>query len=230
MNRKTLWKLEKAIRRKVDPFPHMAYVKKYNYLFIHIPKNAGTSILDALSIPFRSHSDYKIFKSANTKVFNRAYKFCFVRNPYDRMVSVYNYLYQGGAGDADKEISNYLKQEAKSFDIFVDKILDAHLLHTHPLFRPQFSFICDFKYQIKVDYVAKFENISQEIAKISMAIDKPINLKKLNAQKRKNYHSYYNSSSANKIYELYLKDFELFDYDKDSFLYNNEKDTNSFNS
>jgi hypothetical protein len=195
----------------------MSYVRKNRYLFIHIPKTAGTSILDALSIKFRHHSDYKTFKSANTQLFNQAYKFCFVRNPYDRLYSVYSYLIRGGAGHTDNALTNYLQNNSKSFENFVEDVLDNHLMHTHPLFKPQFSYICDFKFKIMVDFVGRFETLGQDVDTISDVIGRNIELPHLNSNKKDSFCNVYNEQTANKVYSLYQKDFELFNYSPDSY-------------
>jgi hypothetical protein len=217
VNKETYWKLMRQIQRKLDPYPHMSYVKKNRFLFIHIPKTAGTSILDALSINFRHHSDYKVFKSANTPLFNKAYKFCFVRNPYDRLFSVYSYLLRGGSGHTDKALTHYLQSNSTSFETFVENVLDHNLMQTHPLFKPQFAYVCDFKSKIMVDFVGRFESLPQDIKVISKAIGQNIELPHLNSNKKDAFCSVYNEGIAKKVYSLYQKDFELFDYSVDSY-------------
>ncbi|WP_417698442.1 sulfotransferase family 2 domain-containing protein, partial [Psychromonas sp.] len=75
-------------------FPYRKYTRKYKCIFIHIPKTAGTSILMTLigKDSLKDHSNYYDFKRINSVKFKKYYKFCFVRNPYDRAVSLYEYL------------------------------------------------------------------------------------------------------------------------------------------
>lgn len=201
----------------MDPYPHIRYMKKHKYLFIHIPKTAGTSILDALSIRFRHHADFRVFKSAKPVLYLSVFKFCFVRNPYDRAVSTYLFLKNGGSGSTDKELCEYINSVSHDFESFVFNLLDQDILHTHPLFKPQYSYVCNFNYQLMVDFVGKFENIEQDWAAIAQKIGAPTSLKKLNAQKKFSYKGFYTDSIAKRVFELYRKDFEIFDYSPDSY-------------
>ena len=72
-----------------------------NVLFLHIPKNAGTSIRNCLSseskfnYPFwmKNHLYLNILeKRCEYYNFIPDYKFCVVRNPYTRILSIYNHI------------------------------------------------------------------------------------------------------------------------------------------
>ena len=74
---------------------------KYKLIFFHIPKNAGVSVRNALKIDRKSHNfpftnvsvALPIDVKANTleSIYNEYHKFAIVRNPYERMVSLYNF-------------------------------------------------------------------------------------------------------------------------------------------
>tara|TARA_R100000329_G_scaffold20105_1_gene19824 strand:- start:296 stop:1042 length:747 start_codon:yes stop_codon:yes gene_type:complete len=78
---------------------------KYKLIFFHIPKNAGVSVRNALKIDRKSHNfpftnvsvALPIDVKANTleSIYNDYHKFTIVRNPYERMVSLYNFRKQG---------------------------------------------------------------------------------------------------------------------------------------
>ncbi|WP_413284607.1 sulfotransferase family 2 domain-containing protein [Vibrio sp. MA40-2] len=210
------WKLNKIIRRKTDPFPHINYVKRRKFLFIHIPKTAGTSILDALSIDFRQHYDYRVYKAANPKAFNKAFKFCFVRNPYQRVISTYNYLKQTDGEEVDIYLKNLIEQECPTFESFVNYFINHNKVSLHPLFRPQYSFIYDIDGSCKVDFIGRFENIADDFKTICQKINVEFNLPNKNRSKNKLTISPLNQELADIIYSCYQQDFILFNYDKDS--------------
>ena len=78
---------------------------KYKLIFFHIPKNAGVSVRNALKIDRKSHKfpftnvsvALPIDVKANTleSIYESYHKFAIVRNPYERMVSLYNFRRQG---------------------------------------------------------------------------------------------------------------------------------------
>jgi len=209
-----IWKIYRIVLRKIDPFPHLRYVKKKKFIFIHIPKTAGTSVLKALGIDFRFHLEWPILEAANPQLFRKSYKFCFVRNPYDRLVSVYTYIKGGGAGGVDREFQQLLKDRYETFDKFVLEYLDKDIIHEHPLLKPQYLYIFDFLGNQKVDYIGKFENLEKDFFYISSVISVHAELPCVNTSKREKYSAYYSSELKNKVSTLYSKDFEMLEYTK----------------
>lgn len=77
----------------------MRLSKKGKLLFIHIAKNAGRSVWEAMEKKYKDtrkiawgHSTLQeVHKKINLKKYTT---FAIVRNPYDRMVSLYHFLYQ----------------------------------------------------------------------------------------------------------------------------------------
>ena len=69
-------------------------IDKHKIIFVHIPKNAGTSVKNLFSKklerPFQNKTINEI-KKENPKAYNSYRKFTVVRNPYDRVISWYAY-------------------------------------------------------------------------------------------------------------------------------------------
>ena len=72
----------------------------YPLIFFHIPKNAGVSIRRILEIDTKMHPfnfsrttnlGIDIKKYTDPEIFKNYYKFAVVRNPWDRMVSLYHF-------------------------------------------------------------------------------------------------------------------------------------------
>ncbi len=68
------------------------YSKEHNILFVHIPKNAGSTIRDELGITKSGHYPLSVLQSFMDKdTFDNAIKIAVFRNPWERMVSWYRY-------------------------------------------------------------------------------------------------------------------------------------------
>ena len=74
-------------------------IDKYKAIFIHIPKNAGSSIEEffskqwvSLRVQPNKHDTAYQIKCRFPELYNSYSKFAIVRNPYERMVSWYFYL------------------------------------------------------------------------------------------------------------------------------------------
>lgn len=217
----TFVRLKRIIIKKLNitlnPFPYRKYTNKHKCIFIHIPKTAGTSIVSILGngVVNRDHVRYLIYLKSNKQKFNEYFKFAFVRNPFDRIVSVYQYFNQGGNRNEDLYYQEIFKNKYNTFEKFVLEFLNKDIIHEHNLLRPQYLFIYDFKGECQVDYIGKFEDIDNGFDIISKKLNISQKLPKANSSKRKKYKEYYqNNRVKEKIILLYKKDFEFFDYSK----------------
>ncbi|MFG6139553.1 sulfotransferase family 2 domain-containing protein [Halomonas sp. B23F22_10] len=149
-------------------FPYTSASLKRKVIFIHIPKAAGTAVRVALGEPEtgRRHLPWWVYEQASPKKFQEFYKFAFVRNPLDRALSGYKYLKAGGNKAGDLEVARYL-EKYNGFNDFVDRELVAGSMINHPIFRPQAWYLCDWKGDIQVDYVGRFETIDNDFKKIA---------------------------------------------------------------
>lgn len=174
-------------------------------LFIHIPKNAGTSVLRTLKdIETTHHEPWWRF---NIKDY---YSFAIVRNPWDRVVSTYEYCIM------DESTHHYMNSPYgrynKDYHLLKRKTFKQCLKHVEWNFvryigwQPQHFFICD-KNNIKVNKIYRFENLSE--------LEKDFNIKlpHLNMSKHINYKNYYDDKLKNLVYKLYKEDIDLFKYE-----------------
>lgn len=199
-------------------FPYRRYADRNRCIFIHIPKTAGTSVLASLAGQnfCRDHVRFSEFKRVDPLRFESYFKFCFVRNPYDRLVSCYEYLKAGGNKRDDLYFKELLANYYPSFDSFVLHYLDQHKIHEHILFQPQYIFIFNCRGECEVDFVGRYESISSDFSIVCEKLRVTLELPSENASLREPYKSYYsNESVRKKVYNLYLKDFVTFNYPED---------------
>ncbi|MFT6927968.1 MAG: hypothetical protein ACJAZP_003615 [Psychromonas sp.] len=209
---------ERQLRHIRNGFPYRKYTKKYKCIFIHIPKTAGSSILTCLMGDKinRDHGTYYDFKRIDPDRFNRYFKFCFVRNPYDRAVSAYEYLKNGGNNSSDLYYKKLIEDKYPSFKKFILEYLDGNKIHENLLFSPQYLFIYDDRNECQVDYIGRFENINENFKFICKKIGVSARLPSKNRVQRNTYETYYSDHQVKeKVYNLYSKDFDLFQYSKE---------------
>ncbi|MEZ9421680.1 sulfotransferase family 2 domain-containing protein [Vibrio breoganii] len=200
-----------------NDYPYRKYCHKFEAIFVHIPKCAGTSVLSMLmgDTLFRDHLTYMEFKQANPYLYERYFKFCFVRNPYERLVSAYTYLSAGGNGKDDLYFKELFREKYPSFEDFVLYFLDSSVIHEHKLFKPQYLYVCNIKKELMVDYVGKLENIDKDIIVIKKRLGISTDLIKANTSPKQDSSNYYtNKKVSDKVFELYKHDFSVFEYEK----------------
>jgi len=183
-------------------------------IFVHIPKTAGISITNGLfqnmGGSHRSIKNYLLY--FNNKDFKSYYKFCFVRNPLDRLASSYFFLKNGGMNEYDAKWAKKHLTNCKNFEDFVINFLRSEAVLNYIHFKPQFQFIT-FKNKIHVDKVYKFENIQSAIDDINKVLNIEVVIEHQNKSEKGNgYREYYNEGTMKIVANLYKRDINLFDY------------------
>ena len=189
---------------------------KNKCIFIHIPKAAGTSVLQALHGKDehiqRDHCEIQAFKSASKPLYLSYFKFTFVRHPVDRIYSSYRYLLGGGNKMNNTKLSTILNNNYSSFNDFIKNYLDQDRIRTEFLFRPQFTFFCDESYNPLVDFIGRYETINDDFDFVRDKLNLNRGLPKVNVSEVKEKVSL-DGEATDKIFELYRKDFEILNYD-----------------
>jgi len=191
---------------------------KNKIVFVHIPKNAGTSITISKELGF-THVEHKSAKSyiIDTPDYWRDYlKVAIVRNPWDRFVSCYEYArmpfsYWHSNDERQSEFgphSDYEVIKELKFTEFARSFAARQVPLSHPCWSPQYRWICDDNFKILVDKVFRYEDIStdKEFKNIFG------NIEKVNSSNRGNYKDYYDEETKEIVRETYKKDIEIFNY------------------
>jgi hypothetical protein len=194
-------------------------MKKTQSIFVHIPKTGGKSILTSVyEVGIHDgfgHAPIEFYRSMFTsKVFEKLFKFAFVRNPWDRVYSGYKFAIQGGFGFENdlilsKEIAGY------SFESFVKNWLPKQNIDIDKftIFKPQYKFVCDTQNRILLDRICYFEQIKQEYQYIEKRLGCPAKLPHLNrSYTTKTYLDAYDEEMKKIIEQIYCTDIEIFNY------------------
>ena len=183
-------------------------------IFVHIPKTAGISLNQALfknmGGSHRSIKNYMRYFS-NTE-FRKYYKFCFVRNPWDRLASSYFFLKKGGMNKGDYEWAKKQLSSCESFEDFVLNYLQNESVLSYVHFIPQYKFISYFD-RISVDKVYKFEDMQTAIEDVQDKLSISLVLEHRNkSDKGQGYREYYSELTRDVVAEIYKQDIALFNY------------------
>ncbi len=214
----------------------MLFSVKYNFLFVHIAKTGGTSVRAALA-PLRwrdpmyipqfiasrlSHATghriaSKLPRHARIiaakemlpqELFDKLFKFAFVRNPWDLQVSSWHHL---------RRERLHLVEHVADFQNFIRWKLDPerpYQYHIDTSIEHQTDYLKNLDGTILVDFIGKYENLQDDYEEACRRIGiKPPPLPhKRRAKDRKNYQSYYDEETAELIARYFREDIETFGY------------------
>jgi len=211
---KQYWKLLSFRQGSYRPYRYDSF-EKLRTIYVHIPKAAGTFINGHIINSHTGHftiSDYQIMYGNN--FFKSAFKFTFVRNPWDRLVSAFFYLTGDNCSAEDKKWANQYLSTYKCFEEFVLDLPKSKLFESWIHFIPQYRFICDPFGFIPLDFIGKLENIQRDIGIVckNLNIDGVATLKKKNQSNHMHYANYYSEETANIVCNIYKRDIDLFSY------------------
>ena len=200
----------------------------HNFLFVHVQKTAGTSVTRflapyALAPPggrlhrlasdlglvrdwprhyFRIHAPLRRAERVlPPDVLGSLYKFAFVRNPWDRLVSWYVYILRQPDHHRHARV-----RRAGSFDAFVRSEL------ARPR-RSQWWMLERRDGELGVDFVGRFERLEQDMAAVCGHIGIPYQpLPRANVSEREPYQGYYTPELAMLVRECWAREIEAFGY------------------
>ena len=201
---------------------------KYKCIFVHLPKVGGGTIENSLT----GHSWHNVkvnglkeqhepatsLMNHYTDKWESYFKFSFVRNPWDLLVS--NYLwskrkYRGGPPNPPlttetlKHFILNIEEEVKSAN-FLDKKSKAVWTCE------QYSFLINNDNKICMDYIGRLENFEKDFSFVAEKIRftyKKLPHKNKNKHKHKHYTQYYDDETKQIVAEKYAKDIEYFGYE-----------------
>lgn len=205
-----------SIRKNLRKYHRYYYWNRERCIFVHVPKAAGTSINRAIYGRTLGHYTAVEVQSYFPGLYEKAFVFSVVRNPWDRVLSAYRFAKRGGTaymGLANAE--QYLIPEYKTFEHF----LFEWLAHREPteldfVFQPQYQFLCNDSNQIMVDYVGKVETLSDDLCFLDKKLNRTLNIQHSNTTgDGSSYIDYYRDRDmVALISQLYATDIAIFDY------------------
>ena len=223
-------------------------------LFIWVPKAAGMSIAKALeTVGMRtlitkeavsgfdnkgmvtfSHMSIESLREAGivqNAFLKRAFKFAFVRNPWDRAVSAFFYyrkIHKGNNARARRQKRKgprewiwTQRKNIKTFDGFIDAIATQPIPGVGFYNRRGFSqlnsqvrWLISSKGEHFADFIGKYETLDADWRTVCSALKIDfISLPKINTTEHQNYRHYYTAKTRDAVGQIYREDIREFKYD-----------------
>lgn len=248
------WRLETAYRRaRKVPVKLLFRLQRYDNsqpillepfkaIYFQIPKVASSSLKrlfrEELGLPGPGAHATR-FPAPNrdkleTGFYLDYFKFCFVRNPWARMVSCYQRIVKGrninrtyrnkflfyvmpksASSGRHRLASLPVLNPHMSFEEFVNAVADIPDEYADKHFRSQHTFLCNAQGELLVDYVGHLETFKDDFQYVSRRIGlSGESLQDSSKTKRRPYKDYYDKVTWDIVDQRYRKDIELLGYDE----------------
>ena len=200
----------------------------HQFIFLQMRKVASTSmqtILRPLCIPvpcgrlahiksrarlewnyhgyvFRLHEDILAAKNRMpARTFEDYFKFAFVRNPWERLVSEYEFILKRPEHGRHNRVRGL-----KNFGEFIHMQIPRHDAY-------QSNMLSDRKGRLLTDFVGKLENLDQDWRTVCERIGIEYQaLPHKNVTERKSYQDYYDTAGIQLVAKHWAREIELFEY------------------
>lgn len=208
-------------------------------IFFHICKTGGSSINHSVlwtlaNTPIRAKDGYMIaaqhftpklllnYKMVTPSQMEEFFKFCIVRNPWDRLVSAYTKIWHTLFNSFEEYIESVSAcvevQESGGEYLQTPRMVSRGNFRQisgsyNSQFRPQHLYLEHDGKEV-MDFVGRFENYNEDVGKIYEMIGIDVEIKHINQSKnRKHYSEYYTDKTKNIVGDIYQKDIELLKYE-----------------
>jgi len=188
---------------------HTKYVA--SVIFVHINKTGGSSIEQALGLPFQHRTALEIRQAIGGRKWDARFSFAFVRNPWDKVASHYHYRVKTNqTGLAERTLP------------FTEWVRLAYGEHAAPyydqpkMFMPQVKWLRGNDGAMLVNFIGRFERLSEDFATVCSRIGRSATLPHVKSSPRGDYRSYYDDRSAEIVAREFAEDIRAFSYEFDA--------------
>ena len=207
----------------------MVYSEKYKLLFVSVPKTGTTSLTASLveRLDGRRNQVFKgntwlsvgehwtlaqIAEVVGWELLEDVHIVGGVRNPWDRLVSSYNFYKNGRASKL--VLSGKQRNSMAVFNVIMAKLLPFEIWLRFYRTGNCFDYLCDSSGKLRADTVIRIENMNDDVEALcqKLGVDS-FEPAVANASTRKPYREYYSSKAQNMVAGRFRADLENFDYE-----------------
>jgi hypothetical protein len=198
------------------------------FICLHVPRTGGISMGRALrpwsgasnldvsnlcwELDYPHYTAMEVLPLVGADRFHRYFKFAFVRNPWERMVSRYFYLKRQRA-EPGKPLNRrgYFHPGDRSF---ADWMTGQEQGCVHPLdLRPQLAWLANEAGEVCMDFVGRYEQLATDFNDVCARLGLRASLPHDNRSEHGGYRDYYDVATRDFVAELFRRDIELWGYD-----------------
>lgn len=210
----------------------------HRFIFFHVAKTGGMSIRTALQKHCQEPERFKIKRPPQEKggqpnpfyevwealllhataqdaqkelpkeSFDSYYKFAFVRNPWDWQVSMYHFILS-----EPTHIKYQLVKEMGSFDAYLDWVVKTDRPYPKGATRLQSTALTDGSGRLLVDFVGRYESLSQDFSQVCDRLQIDADLPHVNRSAHRDYRDYYDPRTRQLVADHFRADIDLFQYE-----------------
>lgn len=197
--------------RLLPPYP-IEY-DRHRYIFIHIPKTAGKSIISLLHHRGATHLMYRDYERLIGEAIRDYFVFAVVRDPLERLISAYAYLRQGGnRSRQDLEFARRWVAD-RSLQRFIVESLPVPEVRESLFFRPQHSFLRENSGRLADATLLRFERLATDFEPIAARLGIRTALPNLNQSSRRDIDATLTASALLALSKCYAEDYTLLGYE-----------------
>lgn len=222
----------------LSPFRGRILLRPYNAIYISVPKVACTSFKTAfadllgLSLESVKGDPHRLrypsplpIAGLQRLLYPGFYRFAFVRNPWDRLVSCYrdkiknevegytHFTIRPGVANCLARWSAF--EPDMSFDDFVVAVASVPDSEADEHFRSQHTFLTGRNGALAADFVGRYERLAEDFALVQQKTGLPnIELPRLQAARKvAKYAGYYSPKTRDLVAERFRTDIAMFGYE-----------------
>ena len=199
--------------------PYSEWNHAHRAIFIHVPRTAGTSTSRALGTS-PLHFTCARYATFNRDAFDRYFKFGFVRNPWDRLLSAFSQLRASPKKTRPLESALWSRANLARYGDFEEFVLSLRepavreRIMSHGHFRTQFAWLSlPRSNRVAMDFVGRFENVGSDFGTIANRLSLDEALPVISASSHLPYREAYTPAMRDIAADLYRADIDAFNYE-----------------